>query len=245
MRLEKRNVEYERMQTFVPQETSSCVTSPLLDSISNFTQTTPRKQTLMLHKDIQVDTILAKSVAEKQQFAERLKQSENALRKKDVLLKEMEQEKEKQKDEAFRTVVNLKSEIVELRTSLESTELYSRKREVKIKELEDELSRRNADVIKDKDEKSADDDLIALHIAEMQKLKRELELSLRNNEELKSQLEHRLSMIEKDAEKLKDPKLRPNIIRDNDMLRTQSIERKNAVARLQGVIDQLNAEKKR
>ena len=237
-------MEFERMQMFAPQETSSTVTSPI-QSFTNFTQTTPRKQILKIHKEIQVDTVVAKALAERQKLGEKVNSLEMKLKEKERAIENVKQEHETEKDETFRSIVNMKSEIVELKAMLENKNLLINSLEAKINELEETISAKDVETQSGFEKKTANDDLIALHISEMQKLKKELELSIKNNEELKTQLEHRLSMIEKDAEKIKDPKLRVNIIRDNDLLRSQSIERQNAVARLQSVIDQLVAEKKK
>ena len=237
-------MEFERMQMFAPQETSSTVTSPI-QSFTNFTQTTPRKQILKIHKEIQVDTVVAKALAERQKLGEKVNSLEMKLKEKERAIENVKQEHETEKDETFRSIVNMKSEIVELTAMLENKNLLINSLEAKINELEETISAKDFETQSGFEKKTANDDLIALHISEMQKLKKELELSIKNNEELKTQLEHRLSMIEKDAEKIKDPKLRVNIIRDNDLLRSQSIERQNAVARLQSVIDQLVAEKKK
>ena len=243
-KLEDRRTENDRMKAFVPQETSSTATSPTR-SIEQVTQTTPRKLSSMRSKEVQVDTILAKSLAEKEQLAERLRVAESSLEEKEGFIKETEQRNEKQVDEMFRRIVSMKAEILELNATVGNKDLTIRELEMRMKELEATLSTKDSQSSEDAEKKSANDELIALHISEMQKLKKELELSIRNNENLKSQLEHRLSMVEKDAEKIKDPRLRVNVIRDNDLLRSQSIERQNAVARLQGVIDQLMAEKNR
>lgn len=243
-KLEDRRTENDRMKAFVPQETSSTATSPTR-SIEQVTQTTPRKLSSMRSKEVQVDTILAKSLAEKEQLAERLRVAESSLEEKEGFIKETGQRNEKQVDEMFRRIVSMKAEILELNATVGNKDLTIRELEMRMKELEATLSTKDSQSSEDAEKKSANDELIALHISEMQKLKKELELSIRNNENLKSQLEHRLSMVEKDAEKIKDPRLRVNVIRDNDLLRSQSIERQNAVARLQGVIDQLMAEKNR
>ena len=211
----------------------------------HFTQTTPRKEVLKHHKDIQVDTIFVKSEVERQQLEEKLRLAERKLKEKEVLIGDVERRNEREKQEILSNVVNIKLEITDLKASIEKKDLLINNLEMKVLELEEKIS--NEDVKREinSEKKAANDELIALHISEMQKLKKELELSIKNNDELKSQLELRMLMIEKDATNIKDPKLRVNIIRDNDILRSQSIERQNAVSRLQAVVDQLLAEKKR
>ena len=242
--LDKRNTEIERMQTFAPQETSSAVSSPIQTTM-RFTQTTPIKQVSRLHKEIQVDTIVAKYQAERKQLGEKIGFIERALKEKEVLIDNLERKNEKEKQDILSNAVNMKSEITELKASIEKKDSLINSLEMKVFELEGTISDKDVERGRDLEKKTASDELIALHISEMQKLKRELELSIKNNEELKSELENRLLMIERDAERIKDPNLRVNIIRDNDHLRSQSIEKQNAVSRLQTVVNQLVAEKKR
>jgi len=241
--LEKKDIETERMQLFVPQETSSTVTSPI-QTTKRFTQTTPTKHVLMFHKEVQVDTIVAKSQAEVQQLGEKLRFAERVLKEKDTVIGELKARSEREKQEIYCNTMNMKSEIIDLKTSIEKKDLVIGSLEMKVVELEGTISDRETMRDNELEKKASNEELVALHISEMQKLKKELELSIKNNDELKSQLEHRLLMIEKDASKIKDPKLRANIIRDNDLLRSQSIDRQNAVSRMQAVIDQLVAEKK-
>ena len=210
-----------------------------------FTQTTPRKQALKHHRGIQVDTIFVKSEAERQQLEEKLRLAERTLKEKEVLIGDIEKRKETEKQEVLCSVMNMKLEITDLKASIEKKDLLISNLRKKVLELEAKISTEYVKREIDSDKKAANDELIALHISEMQKLKKELELSIKNNDELKSQLELRMLMIEKDATNIKDPKFRVNIIRDNDLLRSQSIERQNAVSRLQAVVDQLLAEKKR
>ena len=242
--LEKKSIETERMQLFAPQETSSTVTSPI-QTAKRFTQTTPTKHVLMFHKEVQVDTIVAKSEAEVQQLGEKLRFAERVVKEKDTVIGELKARSEREKQEIYCNTMNMKSEIIDLKTSIEKKDLVIGNLEMKVLELEGTISDRETMRDNELERKASNEELVALHISEMQKLKKELELSIKNNDELKSQLEHRLLMIEKDAAKIKDPKLRANIIRDNDLLRSQSIDRQNAVARMQVVIDQLVAEKKR
>ena len=232
------------MQTFSPERTSSTVSSPIHTTM-RFTQTTPRKQALEHHRGIQVDTIFVKSEAERQQLEEKLRLAERTLKEKEVLIGDIEKRKETEKQEVLCSVMNMKLEITDLKASIEKKDLLISNLRKKVLELEAKISTEYVKREIDSDKKAANDELIALHISEMQKLKKELELSIKNNDELKSQLELRMLMIEKDATNIKDPKFRVNIIRDNDLLRSQSIERQNAVSRLQAVVDQLLAEKKR
>ena len=71
------------------------------------------------------------------------------------------------------------------------------------------------------EDSSNSNNLIALHIAEMRELRKELEQSIRNNDALRSHLEHRLSEAEKEAEQMKDPHARVSLIRENDRLRAK------------------------
>ena len=94
-------------------------------------------------------------------------------------------------------------------------------------------------------QKATNEDLIALHISEMRELKKGLELSIKDNDALRSQLEHRLQMVERDAENIRDPALRPSVIRDNDILRTQTIERHNVIVKQKSKIEQLVLDKQK
>lgn len=79
---------------------------------------------------------------------------------------------------------------------------------------------------------SNNNNLIALHIAEMRELRKELEQSIRNNDALRSHLEYRLSEAEKEVEKFKDPNLRGSLLRENDNLRAQIAEREMKIKEL-------------
>ncbi|XP_065068797.1 myomegalin-like isoform X3 [Rhopilema esculentum] len=242
IKLEQRNLEFERMQTFAPKETSSTVASPI-QSIAHFTQTTPIKAISLSSKEIQVDTIALRAAIEKKQLEEKLTALIDELNSKEVVIKDLEKKNEKFR-EAFESEIKLKSEINNMKLLLESKESVISGLELKIKDLEVNLTAQMNESFLDAEKKATNDELIALHISEMRKLKSELELSIKNNNELKSQLEHRLNMIEQDAKKLKDPQLRLSLVRDNDLLRTQSIERQNAVLKHQTTIDRLVAERK-
>lgn len=50
-------------------------------------------------------------------------------------------------------------------------------------------------------------------------------------------------MVERDAENIRDPALRPSVIRDNDILRTQTIERHNVIVKQKSKIEQLVLDK--
>ena len=285
IKLEKRNTEFERMQMFAPQGTSSTLPSPV-QSMASFTQTTPIKLRTKLNKEIQVDTVVAEAASERQRADKRMKALVDSVKEKENIISNLEMINDRLKGscqnemklrseieccnnklkESYRNEMKLKSEIeicndklrkfsqneIILKSEIEHcNRLLASKDEIintlesKIKDLESSLNVYESESSIDAEKRATNDELIALHISEMRKLKEELELSIKNNDELRLQLENRLSMIEKDAQNLKDPNLRINLIRDNDILRTQSNERQNVILRQKTSIEKLMSERKR
>ena len=285
IKLEKRNTEFERMQMFVPQGTSSTLPSPV-QSMASFTQTTPIKLRTKLNKEIQVDTFVAEAASERQRADKRIKALADSVNEKEKIISNLEMVNDRLKGsyqnenrlkseieccndklkESYQNEMRLKSEIeicndrvknssqneIKLKSEIEScNRLLVSKDEIintlesKIKDLESSLNVYENESSVDAEKRATNNELIALHISEMRKLKEELELSIKNNDELRLQLENRLSMIEKDAQNLKDPNLRINLIRDNDILRTQSNERQNVILRQKTSIEKLMSERKR
>ena len=68
------------------------------------------------------------------------------------------------------------------------------------------------------------DNTIALHIEEMQKLQKQLEVAIQNNDALRHKFEDRLFLIEKEAVSLNVPKLQVSLIRENDGMRARIYE---------------------
>ena len=86
---------------------------------------------------------------------------------------------------------------------------------------------------------SNNNNLIALHIAEMRELRKELELSIRNNDALRAHLEYRLSEAEKEVDKFKDPNLRGSLLRENDSLRAQIAEKEMQIKELTVLMEKI------
>lgn len=95
------------------------------------------------------------------------------------------------------------------------------------------------------DDNSKSNNLIALHISEMRELRKELEQSIQNNNALRDHLEHRLSEAEKEAEKLKDPKVRATLLRENDNLRAKIAEQDLKMKELGSLNDKLRGDGQR
>ncbi len=255
--LESTRLDFEQMQKFAPQETSSALNSPL-SSISAFTQTTPSKVKSKRNQETQIDTYATQIAAEKRELLQRINVFRETLKSKEETIVSLEK-KAQENDAAQSEQKRLQLEVEKLCKSLTDKQSLIQSLESKIKNLEESRSSfmptesetqttRGFSDSQDPrriDKNSTNNDLIALHISEMRELKKELELSIRNNDALRSQLEHRLQMVERDAEYIKDPQLRVHVIRDNDILRTQSIERQNIVTRQKAKIDELLKEKQK
>ncbi len=91
--------------------------------------------------------------------------------------------------------------------------------------------------------KEKTDNLIAMHIAEMRELRRELEQSIRNNDALRTQLEHRLSQAEKEAAQFKDPQMRASLLRENDNLRARIHEKETKIKNLETALEKAEKSK--
>lgn len=89
------------------------------------------------------------------------------------------------------------------------------------------------------------DGLIELHIAEMRELRTELEQSIRNNDALRTELEHRLSQTEKEVKQFKDPQMRASLLRENDNLRARIQAKDVQIESLQAEVENLKTFKNR
>eukprot|EP00794_Sanderia_malayensis_P015801 gene15801-17394_t len=244
---ESTRLELNHLQRFAPQETSSALVSPL-SSITAFTQTTPRNKTYR-NQESQADTTqIAARTRETQKQIDSLKEQ---VKNKTEVINTLEQTIKSmgslREDYNMLQVEykRLKSSVVEkdrliesLQNDLKTSEEPQRSLMPTGIESSDRYS--TSDGLH---EKQTNEELIALHIAEMRGLKKELELSIKNNDSLRAQLEHRLTMVERDAENIKDPQLRAHVIRDNDILRTQSMERQTVVKKQKSRIDELMKER--
>lgn len=88
-----------------------------------------------------------------------------------------------------------------------------------------------------------DSSLISIHIEEMRELRKQLEETRKNNDNLRQQLEDRLLHVEREARMLNDPKLKATLIRDNDAIRVKLSQAEANQERMKIRIDELETEK--